>query len=115
MEAAETAAFKERLQHELGALLQATGQAVNALTDQRDAHADAVDAAVEETDRELALRMREHDRIKLVRVQAALQRIREGEYGECADCGGDIAVRRLEVNPMALLCIDCATERERIR
>ncbi|MFT4624632.1 MAG: DnaK suppressor protein [Myxococcota bacterium] len=113
MEPAEVEPFRMRLERELTELSVAAGVAVSALVDHRPAHADAVDAAVEETDRELALRMREHDRQKIGKVRAALKRIRDGEYGECEDCGGDIAIRRLEVNPMSLLCIDCATERDR--
>ena len=42
------------------------------------------------------------------RIEAALQRIAEDEYGWCLRCGGDIAVPRLEADPTATLCIDCA-------
>jgi len=42
------------------------------------------------------------------RLQAALQRIDEGEFGYCEDCGDDIAPKRLELNPAAIKCIECA-------
>jgi len=44
----------------------------------------------------------------LQRIEAALRRIEEGEYGFCAECGGEIAEKRLEIDPMASLCIACA-------
>ena len=41
-------------------------------------------------------------------VRAALRRIEDGTYGECAKCGEDIAERRLEIVPHAALCAKCA-------
>ena len=46
-------------------------------------------------------------------VRAALRRFEEGEYGECALCGEDVGLRRLEAQPEAPLCIACQSERER--
>lgn len=46
-----------------------------------------------------------------VRLKAALKRIDDGEYGWCEECGEAIAPRRLEIDPAARLCADCATER----
>lgn len=42
------------------------------------------------------------------RVQAALARIDEGEYGFCAACGEPIAAKRLEFDPAAPVCVRCA-------
>ena len=42
------------------------------------------------------------------RLKAALVRISEGEYGYCEDCGDIIAAKRLELDPAAIKCIDCA-------
>jgi DnaK suppressor protein len=47
---------------------------------------------------------------ELQRIDAALKRMDEGEYGACAQCGEDIAVKRLEFDPTAPLCIDCARQ-----
>lgn len=52
---------------------------------------------IDELERERELRM----------VDAALQRIAEGSYGVCVDCGGAIARERLEVLPEAARCITC--------
>ncbi len=48
---------------------------------------------------------------ELKRVETALARIEEGEFGHCLECGEEIAVRRLELDPAAPLCIDCASGR----
>ncbi|AUC55689.1 molecular chaperone DnaK [Sagittula sp. P11] len=41
-------------------------------------------------------------------LQAAMQRIEEGEFGYCADCGEEIAPARLELEPTVLRCMSCA-------
>ena len=42
------------------------------------------------------------------RIEAALQRIEEGEYGYCAKCGAEIAAERLDVVPFTPFCRSCA-------
>lgn len=49
---------------------------------------------------------------QLRQIDAALARIDEDHYGQCADCGEHIDVRRLEFDPTALLCIACAKRAE---
>jgi DnaK suppressor protein len=46
--------------------------------------------------------------IELQKIAAALRRIEAGGYGDCVRCGEAIAIRRLEFDPAAPLCIDCA-------
>ncbi len=41
-------------------------------------------------------------------IQAALQRLDEGDYGFCLDCGEDINPKRLEIDPATPYCIECA-------
>lgn len=48
--------------------------------------------------------------IELKRIEAAFQRMEQGEYGYCVSCGEPIAVKRLEADPTTPLCIDCAQE-----
>jgi DnaK suppressor protein len=45
---------------------------------------------------------------EIASVRRALERIDEGSYGECANCGNAVAEGRLEARPEAALCIDCA-------
>jgi len=46
-------------------------------------------------------------------IEAALQRIKNGEYGVCTDCGVDVAFARLQAYPTAKRCIACQEKRER--
>ncbi len=47
-------------------------------------------------------------KFEIRRIDTALRRIEEDEYGYCGACGDEIAERRLEVNPSALFCMKCA-------
>ncbi len=51
-------------------------------------------------------------KLELARIDAALRRLEEGDYGECLDCGEAISKGRLEANPTATRCVDCAEARE---
>ncbi|HSN73091.1 MAG TPA: TraR/DksA family transcriptional regulator [Steroidobacteraceae bacterium] len=53
-----------------------------------------------------ATQARAEERVK--RIDAALRRIDEGSFGECARCGEPIAPGRLEADPTATLCLACA-------
>jgi DnaK suppressor protein len=52
-------------------------------------------------------------RNKLLQIEAALQRIEDGDYGYCFECGENIAPARLDVDPSVRLCIQCASSLER--
>ena len=45
---------------------------------------------------------------ELKKIAAALQRIDEGEFGYCAECGEAIAPRRLDIDPTTARCVGCA-------
>lgn len=47
-------------------------------------------------------------RTDLVRIEAALKRLDDGDYGYCLDCGEEIPEKRLEIDPAAALCVSCA-------
>ena len=47
-------------------------------------------------------------RLTLVKIDAALARIEEGDFGECFECGEPINPKRLEADSTATLCINCA-------
>ena len=57
--------------------------------------------------RDLELALDEHESAELRAVEAALQRIELGSYGQCIDCGVDIPAPRLHAAPTAARCIDC--------
>lgn len=47
-------------------------------------------------------------RERLQRIEAALGRIEDGDYGACLECGEDIPAKRLDIDPTVGRCIDCA-------
>ena len=47
--------------------------------------------------------------LELRRVEAALARLDDGEYGACIECGEDIEPKRLELDPTVPLCMGCAS------
>ena len=46
--------------------------------------------------------------VELARIDAALQRLDEDEYGYCVSCGEEIQAKRLDMDPATPVCIDCA-------
>ena len=56
----------------------------------------------------MALESNRRRTVELSRIEAALKRIDDGEYGYCLECGGEIATKRLDLDPTAPLCITCA-------
>lgn len=49
---------------------------------------------------------------QIVKIDAALRRLDDGDYGYCIDCDEPIAPKRLEADPTASLCITCQGARE---
>jgi DnaK suppressor protein len=71
------------------------------------------DTATETVEREIGNTLEEHDERLLGAIDAALQRIEDGTYGKCVNCGAPIPEERLEAMPWATLCIDCKRKEER--
>lgn len=74
---------------------------------------DEIDEATNNRDRDLLLKLKGRQTFFLKKVDSALTRIKEGTFGECADCGDDISLERLYARPTATLCISCKEEQER--
>jgi DnaK suppressor protein len=53
------------------------------------------------------------DTARLRDIDAALQRIKEGTFGTCAECGCEITAARLEAIPSAQYCVQCEEKRDR--
>jgi len=73
---------------------------------------DPTDQASIETDRNFNLRIQARERRLIRKIEKAIQRLRDGEFGICEACGGDISVPRLQARPVTTLCIDCKHEQE---
>lgn len=74
---------------------------------------DSDDVSHREADREMDMALGDREIAELGAVSAALRRLREDRYGDCADCGEAIAFDRLKVEPWALRCVGCESRRER--
>lgn len=66
--------------------------------------------AVEREGDEVLEQLGQSGQDEILRIRAALQRIRDGEFGICGRCGENISADRLAVLPHTPLCKDCATE-----
>lgn len=65
------------------------------------------DWAQADAERDLAFALEERESAELIAIDAALQRVADGSYGLCVDCGTSIATARLHANPVALRCVAC--------
>ena len=57
----------------------------------------------------MAKATRQNRATEMQAIKNALLRLEEGEYGYCDDCGEDIPAKRLELNPTAVRCVNCAS------
>ena len=73
---------------------------------------DEIDAASSEMNLAFQGRLRERERGLIGKIEQALQKIKDGVYGECESCGEQISPKRIEARPVAELCIDCKGEQE---
>lgn len=77
------------------------------------ASGDVVDAALDSVQDEISSQLAEVESRELARIEVALERMREGQYGICEGCGTNIPLARLNALPYATLCIKCQREAER--
>ena len=74
---------------------------------------DIADRASEETDRALELRTRDRQRKLVSKIDAALRRIDNGEYGYCEVSGEPISLKRLDARPIATMTLEAQEKHER--
>jgi DnaK suppressor protein len=74
---------------------------------------DIADRASEETDRSIELRTRDRQRKLVSKIDAALRRIDEGEYGYCEITGEPISLKRLDARPIATMSLEAQERHER--
>lgn len=74
---------------------------------------DVADRASEETDRALELRTRDRQRKLVAKIDSALRRIDEGEYGYCEVTGEPISLKRLDARPIATMSLEAQEQHER--
>ncbi len=74
---------------------------------------DMVDAALDSVQDEISSQLAEVESRELSRIEYALERMREGQFGVCEGCGTNIPMARLNALPYATYCIKCQREAER--
>jgi DnaK suppressor protein len=114
MKKKDLARFAERLREEKARLLSHTEKnKTEDMTLSSDDLADEVDLASVELNQSVALRLRDRERVMIQKIELALAKIDDGTYGVCEQCEEPIEPKRLEIRPVADLCIRCKEAQER--
>jgi DnaK suppressor protein len=104
-------ARQETLRREIQDALLASGE--QRLRELAGSVHDAADDSVADLLTHVNIKGMDRDGRELAEVGSALLRLQRGTYGTCIDCGREIGSARLEAQPTALRCIECATRHER--
>jgi DnaK suppressor protein len=112
--------YRERLLQERTQLLQRIAEQRGGLVSRADMAADHFDNSFQSraqirTERQTEFAINEHETAELGDIDAALERIDAGTYGQCTDCGVTIPPARLSAYPTAKRCIVCQTRKEQGR
>lgn len=94
-------------------LLSQSAETIDNLQDSARNVPDLADRASEETDRALELRTRDRQRKLVAKIDAALRRIENGEYGYCEVTGEPISLKRLDARPIATMTLEAQEKHER--
>ena len=105
--------FKKRLEERQQSLRKTVSRTEEdgRIADQ-DTAQDIADRAASSYTKEFLFSQSNNERQLLQMVETALQRIREGEFGECVACGNEINAKRLEAVPWTRYCIACQEKLE---
>lgn len=109
----QTEYFRRKLLNWKAELVEDTRDTVAGMKDQTRNIPDVADRASEETDRSLELRTRDRQRKLVAKIDAALRRIDEGEYGYCEITGEAISLKRLDARPIATMSLEAQERHER--
>ena len=112
--------YRERLLQERTQLLQRIAEQRGGLVSRADMAADHFDNSFQSraqirTERQTEFAINEHETAELGDIEAAMERMDAGTYGQCSDCGVAIAPARLNAYPTAKRCIVCQTRKEQGR
>ncbi|HXG31244.1 MAG TPA: RNA polymerase-binding protein DksA [Thermodesulfobacteriota bacterium] len=106
--------FKEILIEKMNRILGTAEQTMNQMSQGDGTFPDPIDRAMSESNRSIELRTRDRERKLLQKILKAIQKIKDGTYGICEECGEEISESRLRVRPEATLCIKCKEEQEKV-
>mgnify|MGYP003633819017 FL=1 len=105
--------FRRKLLTWKAELLAGSRDTIEGLQDGTRNIPDVNDRASEETDRALELRTRDRARKLVNKIDAALRRIDEGEFGYCSVTGEPISLKRLDARPIATMSLEAQERHER--
>jgi DnaK suppressor protein len=105
--------FRRKLLNWKQDLLAESRDTIEGLQDNTRNIPDVADRASEETDRALELRTRDRQRKLVSKIDAAIRRIEEGEYGYCEVTGEPISLKRLDARPNATMSLEAQERHER--
>ncbi len=105
--------FSQKLKTWKADILRESKSTLDTLHDQSQKMPDAADRASSETDRSIELRARDRQRKLISKIESAIRRIDQGEYGYCEETGERIALKRLDARPIATLSIEAQERHER--
>ncbi|MBI6629823.1 RNA polymerase-binding protein DksA [Pontibaca salina] len=109
----QTEYFRRKLLTWKQELLAGSRDTIEGLQDGTRNIPDDADRASEETDRSLELRTRDRQRKLVAKIEAALRRIDEGEFGYCQMTGDRISLKRLDARPIATMTLEAQERHER--
>ena len=117
MQASQLDTFRQTLQQQRASLLDQLAQLRGGPVGRAEASAahfgqPGDTRAQAASERELEYALDDHETAALAQIDAALERIHNGTYGLCSDCGEAIAPARLQSMPQALRCIGCQGKAE---
>lgn len=105
--------FRRKLSSWKAELVGDTKSTIEGLQDGTRNIPDVADRASEETDRALELRTRDRERKLVSKIDAALRRIDQGEFGYCDATGEPISLKRLDARPIATMSLEAQERHER--
>ena len=105
--------FRRKLIQWKNELLDGSRETIEGLQDSARNVPDIADRASEETDRALELRTRDRQRKLVSKIDAALRRIENNEYGYCEMTGEPISLKRLDARPIATMTLEAQEKHER--
>jgi DnaK suppressor protein len=105
--------FRRKLLNWKAELMDDSRDTVASMKDQTRNIPDVADRASEETDRSIELRTRDRQRKLVSKIDGALRRIDEGEYGYCSITGEPISLKRLDARPIATMSLEAQERHER--
>ena len=94
-------------------LLDQSAETIDNLQESGRSVPDIADRASEETDRALELRTRDRQRKLVSKIDAALRRIDQAEFGYCETTGEPISLKRLDARPIATMTLEAQEKHER--